>query len=79
MLVWTAILLLNWGQITDCGGLCFSINAGCVVMCLIITVDPRINGLIGGEGVSAIAENPLNRMYFKKHILISADPSGRAV
>jgi hypothetical protein len=29
------------------------------------TVGPRFNGLIEGEDVSAIAESPLNRMYFK--------------
>ena len=29
------------------------------------TVGPRFNGLIGGEGVSAIAESPLKGMYFK--------------
>jgi hypothetical protein len=29
------------------------------------TVGPRFNGLIGEEGVSAIAESQLNRIYFK--------------
>jgi hypothetical protein len=29
------------------------------------TGGPQFNGLIGGEGVSAIAKSPLNRMYFK--------------